>query len=338
MDAGGFDAREVEESRGVQFDENYEVRRVRLEARGEPVQDWAWRAQLELSNQEISLHDGWVEYRGLPLGGVRVGRQRQPQSLEAHTSSKAVPLMERAAPVSALTAGRDSGVMLHDRWGPGTWSVGVFSPADAIDSDVHADTLEAGGRLTWLPWRDEGSGRLVHLGASVGTRESHSGVLRFDARPDAHLAPELVDTGDIPTDGATQAGVEALWIGGPWSLQAEWLGVQLETAGEDALLQGANLLGTYTLTGEPRPYQASRARLTRLIPRGEAHGAWELVTRLSRTDLSDGPVEGGEMDLASLGVNWYASEELRVMGNWVHTRLEDGSEADLFLVRLQIDF
>ena len=34
-------------------------------------------------------------------------------------------------------------------------------------------------------------------------------------------------------------------------------------------------------------------------------GAWELSARWSSIDLSDGLVEGGEMDIASLGVSWW---------------------------------
>jgi phosphate-selective porin OprO/OprP len=36
-------------------------------------------------------------------------------------------------------------------------------------------------------------------------------------------------------------------------------------------------------------------------------GAWELTARWSNIDLNDGPVNGGDMDIASIGLNWWAT-------------------------------
>ena len=341
LDAAAVDAAAVEAARGVSFEESHELRRLRLEARGALTRAWALGAQVELADHEVFLHEAWVELPGFPLGRLRAGRHRQPQSLDAHTSSKGVSLLERAAPVEALTSGRDTGLLLFDEWRAGSWAVGAYSPAESIDDDVHTGVLEASGRLTWLPWREDG-GELLHLGASLATRESREGLLAFAARPGAHLAPALVDTGDVPADGATTVGLEGLWIGGPWSVQAEWLASRLDLADAargDARLWGAYVMGTWTLTGERRPYLSSRAGMGKLAPFDtSAHGAWELALRVSHTDLEDEPVSGGELDLVSLGLNWYAREQARVMANVVRAELEDGSTAELFLVRLQLDF
>ena len=36
-------------------------------------------------------------------------------------------------------------------------------------------------------------------------------------------------------------------------------------------------------------------------------GAWELTARWSNIDLNDGLVNGGDMDIASMGLNWWAT-------------------------------
>ncbi len=36
-------------------------------------------------------------------------------------------------------------------------------------------------------------------------------------------------------------------------------------------------------------------------------GAWELAGRWSSVDLTDGTVDGGEMDILSAGINWWLS-------------------------------
>ena len=353
FDAGAFDVDRLERRAGERFDEWVELRRMRLEASGKLgpedsfAGDWHWRSQWELSNRDFFLHDAWLEYRGLELGRLRAGRFRQPQGLEALTSSKAVPLMERAAPMDALTAGRDKGVMLHDVWGAqdGTWAVGVFSPAETIDDDVHGDALEYVARSTWLAWRgEEGDQRLLHLGASLATRDSRDGQLRFRARPEAHLAPRLIDTGELHAEGAHTAGLEFLWIDGPRSLQAELLGTRVDLDdGQEADFLGYYLLATWTLTGESRSYKHSKGSLNKLVPSAPrtagGPGAWELAARYSRVDLSDAPVAGGQQDDWTLGLNWYATEAVRLMANWVHSEQDDlGASGDLFLLRLQVDF
>jgi phosphate-selective porin OprO/OprP len=43
-------------------------------------------------------------------------------------------------------------------------------------------------------------------------------------------------------------------------------------------------------------------------------GAWEVAARWSSLDLTDGTVDGGEMDILSLAVNWWLTPTAMV--NW----------------------
>ena len=45
-------------------------------------------------------------------------------------------------------------------------------------------------------------------------------------------------------------------------------------------------------------------------------GAWELNARWSNVDLTDGLVDGGDMDILSLGVNWWLSPVFNVNLNY----------------------
>ena len=61
--------------------------------------------------------------------------------------------------------------------------------------------------------------------------------------------------------------------------------------------------------------------------------------RTSRTDLDDEGVSGGEMNVYSIGLNWHWSGNTRFMLDWAHAELDDSDgDADLFLLRYQIDF
>ena len=51
-------------------------------------------------------------------------------------------------------------------------------------------------------------------------------------------------------------------------------------------------------------------------------GAWELGVRYSTVDLTDGLITGGEMDILSLGINWWLSPIFNVNVNYRHIVLD----------------
>jgi phosphate-selective porin OprO/OprP len=58
--------------------------------------------------------------------------------------------------------------------------------------------------------------------------------------------------------------------------------------------------------------------------------AWELGARFSSIDLTDGPVNGGEMDIISLGRNWWLSPIFNVNLNYRFiTNDNDGFSGDV---------
>ena len=68
-------------------------------------------------------------------------------------------------------------------------------------------------------------------------------------------------------------------------------------------------------------------------------GAWEVSARWSNIDLNDGLVEGGEMDIASLGVNWWLTPVFSVNANYRYiwnTRLGVEDRTSGFNTRLTL--
>lgn len=102
---------------------------------------------------------------------------------------------------------------------------------------------------------------------------------------------------------------------------------------------------SYFLTGESRPYKKSAGCFDRVRPKknfawkGErGPGAWELAGRYSWLDLDDAAVDGGTLQDFTLGLNWHLNPNTRVMWNYIHANAEDQGDADIFGMRLQIDF
>ena len=87
---------------------------------------------------------------------------------------------------------------------------------------------------------------------------------------------------------------------------------------------------SYILSGEMRAYN-HRNGTFRPVPVAHAvnrggGGAWEVSARYSDIDLTEGAVEGGEMQISSLGLNWWLSDTTSFGVNYRHVELDAEGE------------
>jgi phosphate-selective porin OprO/OprP len=107
----------------------------------------------------------------------------------------------------------------------------------------------------------------------------------------------------------------------------EYLGTDVDSpqAGEP-FFSGYHLTGSWAITGESRAYRKRGATFDPLpIARPVNQGGWgavELAFRYSNTDLTDGTVDGGEMDIYSLGVNWWFARNAHLGVNYRYITLD----------------
>jgi len=321
-----------------------------------------------------SLKDVYFTVKELPwLQNVRVGHFKEPLGLEQLTGDNYTTFMERSlGDDPALVPGRNMGVMAFG-WTKAeyaTWAIGAFvdqtPEAPPLYSNDHTATAVT-MRGTYLPWYDEcteGRG-LIHTGVGYSYRDAWNDTTRFRARPEAHLAPYVVDTGAISTDNYNLCNAEGALVYGPLSLQAEVFTTWLDRPGvlEDPRFYGYYVFVSYFLTGEHRPYRRSEGRFDRVKPRGNflgirpgdgdsqsGRGAWELAYRYSNLDLTDTGAGLGAGYAAdhTFGVNWYLTPNARLMWNYVHTDVSQrftpagmplpNVPLDAFLIRMQFDF
>ncbi len=327
-----------------------EIRRARLDLEGTVWNDWGYKAEYDFAEDDVELKDAYIQYTGFEPIRIRIGHIKEPFSMEEQTSSLFITFMERALP-NVFAPDRNIGVRGHtysDHW---TLDAGFFGEGvdDNNDSDGENDEGYGGsGRVTFAPI-DAGT-RLVHVGASVAYRGTgDDDEVRFRERPESHITNvRFVDTGTISdVDDMIKYGLEAAAAYGPFSAQGEYIRthVNRDDGFSDLDFDGYYAWVSWLLTGESRPYrnrlgEFGRVKPKRIVGKGGL-GAWEVALRYSNLDLDDGDIEGGKEDNITVGLNWYATPNIRFMANYIHVDSEKedvDDDPDIFQFRGQVDF
>ena len=283
-------------------------------------------------NAETSDSFSFGDYRvDIPLSAaltLSVGKQKEPISIERQMGLTYLPMQERAAFIDALLPSRNHGVVLSGAAASDnvSWAVGAFN--NWIDSgESFSDTPDVlVGRVTWAPKIFQNDSNLLHVG--LGLRHSDINQdLSVRRQPEFNKAPRYVDTGLFLADDQMTYNLEAYWRNGPYMLGFEYLGTDVDAPlSGDPFLSGYYLTGTWALTGEMRAYRKRSGTFNPLpVARPVSQGGWgavELAFRYSNTDLNDGTLEGGEMDIYSLGVNWWFTRSTSLSVNYRHITLD----------------
>ena len=315
------------------FENRFLVRRAQLGLQVKIDGDWSAKLVYDFSNGG-SLKDAYVRYDGWKAGEVTLGQSKVPFGLEQLASTNDTTFLERSLPSDAFTLSRRKGLTFAN--------VGTSHTVTAMVFGSSVGRSEAGGaaaRITFAPINNARS--LLHFGIAATSERPH-GDFSFSARPEAlPTDPKLVRTGTIADVARVdRLGLETAWQRGPFSVQAERLQAHLSRDnGQPKLdLQGWYVAGSWVLTGEPRKYKDGAFK--DIVP-SKRSGAWELAARYSRVNLNDASVLGGSEHNLTLGLNWYACKNARVMVNYIRVSSDRRGVSDdprILEVRLQLSF
>ena len=281
----------------------------------------------------------WFDYRlDIPLPAdltLSVGKQKEPISLERLTPLTFLPWQERSAAADALLPARNHGLVLSGTTAGDwlTWAVGAFNNWIDADQSFSDTSSQLTGRVTWVPLVSEDESNLLHLGLGLRHSDAKQPV-RARVTPEFNQAPLYVDTGPLPADDVITYSLEAYWRKGPYLVGFEYLGADVDSAESgDPFFHGFHLSGSWAITGEMRGYR-KRSGIFNPLPVAKPvnQGGWgtlETAIRYSRLDLTDGTVEGGEMDIYSLGLNWWLTRWAQFGVNYRFISLDQiGTEGD----------
>jgi phosphate-selective porin OprO/OprP len=328
-----------------------EMRQGRLFVEGLFFQRVELKTEVDFAPDEPTLTDAYLGLRGLgPLGTARFGNHKQPFSFEKQMSRKYLVFMERSSSESLQPDLRDIGfslrsAVLGERL---RWVIAGFRDTEPTGRGFpQPANWSLATRATGLPfWADEGR-RLVHLGASYNHQLRDAPTFRISSRPESFVAASLVDTGTIEgVESIDRVGLDAVWVHGPVSLQAEWTHDFLDRkAGRGDLdFWGVYVQAGWFPTGEHRRYQRGSGVFGPVIPLEDfapwkgRWGAVQLGARFSYLDLDDKDIRGGIESNVGLALNWFLLAQLRLSANWIYGHVNGQGDVHVLQARFQIEY
>ena len=316
------------------FDNGVLVRRARFGAAGDLVDGWSYKLEWDFAEDGVAARDIYVSYRGLGPGQVRVGQFKVPFGLNELTSSNHITFIERSLGTEAFADAFRLGASYEHFADAFGYQAMVYSRRTGTDS-VGDAPLGVAGRAVVNPLA--GDDNLLHFGVSAAWESTDDAdQVRFRTRPEVRAggAPRLVDTGVIGNaDSTLKMGLEVAWLSGPLSVEGEYMRTDVSRGGgaPNVDFDAWHVQGSYVLGGA-RGYRGGQFR-------GVTPGATEIALRVSRIDLDDGPIAGGEQNNVTLALNYYASPNVRFMANVVRIDQEDTGETPwAFALRGQMNF
>jgi phosphate-selective porin OprO/OprP len=298
------------------------------------------------AEQQGRVSAAYIQYSGAAPFQLRVGAFAPYIGLEDSTAASDVLFPERssASELSRNNTGGDgrSAIQLA-AIGEDYLAAISYSGSGATTGAVFAEQQAVNARLAYLLYSDLDT-KLVGSLTGVYEFQPQHGVagavgatnITLADRPELRVDGTQLVSATIDADSLVIGGGEAglTWKslyaqGGYFTYQVKRRASALSDPGFSAwYLQAA-----WTLTGEARPYDSSRAAFRNPKPDHpfdfgdeQGYGAWEIAARYSVANLNydanllpaTGGVRGGEQKIATVGLHWYPNNALKFGIDYYH--------------------
>lgn len=298
-----------------------------------------WEAYVDLNASQgdaLTPRDMWLKrhFRGDKISGfIQAGNFKEATGHERVESSRLITFMERGGD-GIFEVGRRKGIA-GTLYSNSFYATGGFWGQEIEDRRFEQDN-EAWGynaRLAYTPIRQQG--RIVHLGVWGSVRPpdaDNRSRVRLRGRPEtriaANAAHRFINTGQI-SDVAdySRLGFEAGTILGPLQVMGEYKMFTVNRKNDlpNPTFTSYYVMASYFLTGETRGYFASEGEFGNYDTPRNHWGALQLAARYSSTNLTDtsANILGGQQDVLTLGVNYFATRFIRFYFNYAFVTLDD---------------
>jgi phosphate-selective porin OprO/OprP len=294
---------------------------------------------------EFSFYDFSVDIPVSEKILLRVGKQKEPINMDRSMTMVQIASQERYAAADAMFPTRNVGATLYGmtKNQKVSWAAGVFNDWFTQGEGLGDSATQVVARATWLPHITDDESEIVHLGLGVRHTNAKQG-LAYGSRPETGNMPRFVDTGEFAADSSMLYNWELGWRRGPLWLMAEYSDNRIDApASDDPNFTGYHVSATWSITGEMRGYKRNRGVFDGLPVAQNVYqggrGAMEVALRFSSIDLTDGLIDGGEMDIATAQFNWWFSRSMALSLNYRRTwtdRRDLEGEMDAFVARVML--
>ena len=384
LDAGAYEqdkpASQVDLSSGSNF------RRARFGMDGKLFTDWDYSFLYDFGGSGVegtSISQAYLQYNGFAPIAIRVGAFPPYANLEDSAGAGDTLFLERASvtEIQRGLAGGDGRTALSIvRPGERFFASLAYTGGQDHKSGVTDEQQALLGRAAYLVYSSPSSKIVLGVNGTSIFRPADTSVvpparnapanivlqngteLRVDDTGTNGAPTSLVSTGNLNANSLLQWGVDA---GANFkSLYAEGgyyrFTVDQRLAFPDLEFDGWYAAASWLITGESRRYDATRAAFRNPIiahpvgGSGGGWGAWELAVRFSTIDLNDqvfdpvvaNRVRGGQQDIWTFGVNWYANAAIRVLLDYQRADIDRrnaagvniGQDVDQISARVQYAF
>jgi phosphate-selective porin OprO and OprP len=313
------------------------LRRVRLRAQGRVREEIWYRVDLDFAaSGHPSFRDVGFHLSDVPhLQNLQLGYFRQPFGMDAMSSGRELLFLERQLPF-AFAPFRQTGIGAYGSSEDGMTAYALSFFIFPTNSFGVSTSGKGGGsfatRLTHLLiYRDEGR-QVLHVGGGYSVGDPAGNTVRYKIQPGFFVVdpadpaatptvPDIVDTGNIPSNLFHLLNLEFAAALGPLRIQSEGRVALVEQIGGPNLaFPGAYVQVGYLLTGENQHYDRHQSIFRGITPHrefnlGRGGGAWELAFGWSFIDLTDRNIDGGEAQSWEVGLNWYLSRYVKFAFN-----------------------
>lgn len=317
----------------IEATDGTDVRRARIAISGDIMKDFGYIIEADFGGDAVSMKDLFLTYEGLDNWVFTAGHQKHAMSMEVQESSNDIMFTERSLAFALSVPYFDRAIGLNAKTFGDNWNVqaGVYGDSMGRNSSNGREGSGWAIRGTVAPVNTDT--RVIHLGANFGQREtnfenepnSQSPRFRYETTNMSDLY--LSNTGTIADLEKVDLGVlEVAGMYGPFSVQSEFAKAKAEReVGPEVDFNAFYVQAGWTLTGESRTYNAQDGEFKRLKPRNPfdmgkgTWGAWEVAARYDQLDLEDEDIMGGEQKRATLALNWYLNENVRLMADYARS-------------------
>lgn len=308
----------------------------------------SFRLMPDFAGSTTRIFDAHVDYKLFDALQFRMGKFKTPVSLERLQSPADMFFIERGHP-SNLAPSRDFGFMVYGNLVPDMleYQLGVFNGNQDLgntDGDDD-DGKDIAARIFAHPFRNSNTVSLQGLGAgiagSLGDREGSASKTILGTYKSPGQQDFFRYRSDTFANGQHwRLYPQAYWYSGNKGLLAEYAisNQEVSRGANSAELQNKawQVAGSYVLTGEDVNFRGGVKPFEDFDISKGGTGAWEVTARVGATDVDDkafvnfvdSTVAASKAQSYGGGLNWYVSENLKLVINYDFTQFDGGAAGD----------